>query len=146
MKNNHMKHIFLISIFFLSGISATLAQESKKATLIVEMSGMDSDKGAVFVAIYKGEENFLKKRYKGDVVKITDKKAIAVFKDLEKGEYAVSVFHDENDNKKMDTNFFGIPKEAYGSSNGARGFMGPPKYKKAKFNLEENKTIKISIR
>ncbi len=141
-----MKHIFLISILFLSGISAKPAQESTKATLTVEMSGMDSDKGAVFVAIYKGEENFLKKRYKGDVVKITDKKAIAVFKGLEKGEYAVSVFHDENDNKKMDTNFFGIPKEAYGTSNRARGFMGPPKYKKAKFHLEENKTIKISIR
>ena len=31
--------------------------------------------------------------------------------------------------------FFGIPKEAYGCSNNAKGFMGPPKYEDAKFML-----------
>lgn len=45
----------------------------------------------------------------------------------------------------MDTNFFGIPKEDYGCSNNARGFMGPPKYDDAKFQLSENKTIEIKI-
>jgi uncharacterized protein (DUF2141 family) len=53
--------------------------------------------------------------------------------------------HDENDNKKMDTNFIGIPKEDFGCSNNATGFMGPPKYEDAKFMLEENKTIDIKI-
>ncbi len=74
-----------------------------------------------------------------------DKKAIVTFKNIPKGEYAVSFVHDENDNKKMDTNFFGIPKEDYGCSNNARGFMGPPKYEDAKFQLIENKTIDIKI-
>ena len=46
-----------------------------------------------------------------------------------------------NNNKKMDTNFFGIPKEPIGISNDATGFMGPPKYKNAKFKVFT--TIKI---
>jgi uncharacterized protein (DUF2141 family) len=40
----------------------------------------------------------------------------------------------------MDTNFLGIPKEDYGCSNNARGFMGPPKWKDAKFQIN-NKSI-----
>jgi len=141
-----MKHIFLISIIFLGSILTSSAQEKDTVDLTVEISGIKSDKGSIFIGIYNKEADFLKKRYKGDIVKVTDKKAIAIFKNLEKGEYAVSFFHDINDNKKMDTNFFGIPKEPYGFSNNASGFMGPPKYKKAKFQLTENKTIKISTK
>ena len=97
------------------------------------------------VGVYNKKDNFLKKQFKGDLVKIKDKKSVVVFKDLPKGEYAVSFVHDENNNKKMDTNFFGIPKEDYGCSNNATGFMGPPKYNDAKFLLSENKTINIKI-
>ena len=77
--------------------------------------------------------------------KIENKKSVVIFKNLPRGEYAVSFVHDENDNKKMDTNFLGIPKEDYGCSNNATGFMGPPKYEDAKFMLEENKSINIKI-
>ena len=45
----------------------------------------------------------------------------------------------------MDTNFLGIPKEPIGISNNAKGFMGPPKYKDAKFELKHDKTLKINI-
>lgn len=45
----------------------------------------------------------------------------------------------------MDSNFLGIPKEDYGCSNNATGFMGPPKYNDAKFTLSENKTVNIEI-
>jgi uncharacterized protein (DUF2141 family) len=45
----------------------------------------------------------------------------------------------------MDTNFIGIPKDDFGCSNNATGFMGPPKYEDAKFMLTENKTIDIKI-
>ena len=60
--------------------------------------------------------------------------------------YAISVFHDKNDNKKMDTNFIGIPKEPIGCSNGATGFMGPPKYKKAKFTVATDVVIPVKVK
>jgi uncharacterized protein (DUF2141 family) len=106
---------------------------------------MKSDKGSLFVAIYDTKNSFLKKRFKGDITKIVDNKATIVLKDIPPGEYAVSAFHDVNNNKKMDTNFFGIPKEPIGISNNATGFMGPPKYNDAKFTVNKNITLAITI-
>ena len=95
--------------------------------------------------VYNSEIGFLKNEYKGDVVEIKEKRATIIFKNIDAGEYAVSFIHDENKNNKMDTNFFGIPKEDYGCSNNAKNFLGPPKYEDAKFMLSENKTILIEL-
>lgn len=146
-KNYTMKNIILtISLLFVS-INFLSAQEttSEKFSLTVNITNFTSNKGKVYVAIYNKKEDFLDKIFKGDFSKIENKKATYVFKNLEKAEYAVSVFHDENDNNKMDTNFLGIPKEDYGCSNNATGFMGPPKYDDAKFQLTKNKTINIKL-
>ena len=51
------------------------------------------------------------------------------------GTYAIACFHDENGNGKFDTNFLGIPTEGTVVSNQAKGFMGPPKFKDAKFSF-----------
>ena len=128
----------------ITGISSSNAQE-ETFNLTVNIAGINSDKGSLLVGIYKTEKSFLKKPFKSDIIKIINKKSTVVFKNIPKGTYAVSFVHDENDNKKMDTNFIGIPKEDFGCSNNATGFMGPPKYKDAKFQLTENKTINIKI-
>ena len=139
-----MKKIILTIAILFTGISSSNAQQ-EMFNLTVNVAGLDSDNGILLIGIYNTKESFLKKPLKSDIIKIMDKKAIVTFKNIPKGEYAVSFVHDENDNKKMDTNFFGIPKEDYGCSNNARGFMGPPKYEDAKFQLIENKTIDIKI-
>jgi uncharacterized protein (DUF2141 family) len=62
------------------------------------------------------------------------------------GTYAVYVFHDEDHNKKLKTNFFGMPKEGMGVSNNAKGHFGHPKYDDAKFNFNKpEQTISISL-
>ncbi|WP_435416225.1 DUF2141 domain-containing protein [Polaribacter aestuariivivens] len=139
-----MKKLLLTLAIIFGGIFATNAQETT-FDLTVNISGLSSNKGKVLIALYNEEGQFLKKRFKGGMSKITDKKVTYTLKDIPKGEYAVSFFHDENDNNKMDTNFFGIPKEDYGCSNNAKGFMGAPKYKDAKFQLSKNQTINIKI-
>ena len=138
-----MKNLLIIFAFIFSGILSTSAQE--KHTVTLDFKGMKSDKGNLYVAIYNKEESFLKKPIKGTVVKIVDKKATITLKDIPAGVYAVSAFHDANDNKKMDTNFLGIPKEPTGMSNDATGFMGPPKYKDAKFNVTKDITLTINV-
>ncbi|UAM98546.1 DUF2141 domain-containing protein [Polaribacter litorisediminis] len=139
-----MKNLVLTIIFILTGFFSIQAQE-ETFTLTVHISGLNSNKGNLMVGVYKSSESFLKNTFQGVTVPISDKKSVATFKNLPKGEYAVSFVHDENENKKMDTNFIGIPKEDYGCSNNATGFMGPPKYEDAKFQLEANKTIDIKI-
>ena len=60
------------------------------------------------------------------------------FKDVKPGTYAIRYFHDENNNGKMDTGTFGIPKEGYGFSNNARGFMGPPDFEDMLFEVDKD--------
>jgi uncharacterized protein (DUF2141 family) len=42
---------------------------------------------------------------------ISDRRAVCEFPGVNAGTYAISVFHDENSNGKLDTNFMGIPRE-----------------------------------
>ncbi len=66
------------------------------------------------------------------------------FEDIKPGTYAINVFHDENSNKKMETNFIGIPVEGYGFSNNPRLF-GPPTFNKTKFIFKEA-TLTLDIK
>ncbi|WP_298780429.1 DUF2141 domain-containing protein [uncultured Polaribacter sp.] len=139
-----MKKSLLTIAFILTVNLSIKAQETATFNLTINVEGIESNTGKIYIAIYDNEASFLKTS-KGIIADINDKKSIGVFKNLKKGIYAISLFHDENNNKKLDTKIFGIPKEPYGFSNDASGFMGPPKFEDAKFTLENNKTITIKI-
>lgn len=67
--------------------------------------------------------------------------------ELPPGTYAVKVFHDVNDNGKLDTNWMGIPNEPYGFSNDAAGTFGPPGFKDASFVVGAVRTsIRINMK
>jgi len=138
-----MKKLILFGLFFLTIVLEMNSQTTHNLTII--FSGVTSDIGDIYVGLHNKKDNFLKKHYREAVIKIENQKAKAVFKNLPQGEYAISAFHDENDNKKLDTNFIGIPKEPIGISNNAKGFMGPPKYKDAKFLIDTNREVEILI-
>ena len=65
---------------------------------------------------------------------------------LPHGEYAISLFVDSNGNKKIDKNFFGIPKEQYGFSNNVMGRMSAPSFDQAKFMVTGPTTQNIKLR
>ncbi|WP_179333069.1 DUF2141 domain-containing protein [Winogradskyella costae] len=136
--------IKIASIFLISLISFQLEAQANY-TVTVNVVEADSNNGKMFIALYNSEIGFLETTYKGTMNNIKNKSCTVTFDDIPEGIYAVSVFHDENDNGKFDTNFFGIPNEDYGCSNNAKGFMGPPQWSDAKFELKANKTIKIKL-
>ena len=127
------------------GFFSTQLDAQENYSITVRVEGANSDKGKMFLALYQDKAAFLKEPFKALKSDITDKQCEVIFEDLEAGTYAVSIFHDENDNGKMDTNFMGIPKEDYGCSNNASGFMGPPKWNDAKFELTEDISITITL-
>lgn len=141
MRNFNNMKIKIIYILFLTSIFCY----SQQHTLTIEIEGFENDKGQLVLGVCNKKENFLKEFAYGDVVKIKNKKATVVIKNLPSGEYAISLFHDVNSNNILDKNIFGIPSEDYGFSNNASGTFGPPKYEDAKFNLNESKTIKIIL-
>jgi len=104
-------------------------------TLTVQVTGLKSDKGRVYVALYDSSDQWLKKPVRRENVDIVDGKATKVFKDMPVGDYAISSYHDENLNQELDAGLFGIPTEPWACSRGAKGKLGPPKWKDARFKL-----------
>lgn len=135
------KTVLLISILF-SGYFSTLTQNDEAFDKEVEITGMTTDSVKIYFGIYDNEETFLNstKAVNRGIIEVINKKGTATFQGLKKGEYAISIFHVENDNRKMDTKIFGIPKEPYGFSNNASGFLRPPK-----FTIDTNKTISMKV-
>jgi uncharacterized protein (DUF2141 family) len=115
----------------------------------VEVVGMRNEKGQVSCALYSAADGFPKEGQKAiqhTTSPISDKKASCEFQGIATGTYAVSVFHDENSNGRLDTNFLGIPREGVGASNDAKGHMGPPKFNAAAFQFAGGRiSLKITI-
>lgn len=60
--------------------------------------------------------------------------------------YAIVVFHDENDGSKLDENALGLPTEAYGISNNARGLLSPPAFKEAAVHIgDRDEAIRVTL-
>jgi len=134
------------SILFTTTITEAPLENS---ILNLKIQNINKATGNIMVAIFEGEENFLKDD-KAVASKIALVEKIGVlnltFPNLPHGEYSVAVYHDVNDNKKLDTNLFGVPTEPYGFSNNARSKWGAPKYKVARFQLnqlEKNMVIDV---
>jgi len=135
-------------VLFLS--LSTGAAEPDKGTITVKLTGFDSDKGVAMLALFDDADAFPTKAERARKtlrVPIANKQVVTAFQAVPHGTYAISVFHDENGNGQLDSNFLGIPKEPLGSSNNAKGRMGPPKWQDAKFPLSgPTATQNIQIR
>lgn len=126
------------------------AQPKATAQVIVEIVGLHSDKGRVLVALYCGEAGFpgeIKKACASQVTRSQGKRARVTFDGVAAGEFAVSMFHDENANATLDRNFLGIPKEGWGTSRDAKASFGPPKYADARMTLRagERKQVVVHV-
>lgn len=58
----------------------------------------------------------------------------------------MAAHQDANGNGKLDKNFVGVPIEAYGFSNGARGRMGPPSFEAAAIEVISDGNTDITLR
>lgn len=141
-----MKALLFLLLFISSAIISTIAQEKETINLTIEVTATKYNVGHILIALYDQEKNYMKKSYKNTEAKVENGKAFIEFTNLEKGEYAFSLFHDVNDNKKLDSNFLGIPKEPYAFSNNKKGSFGPPKFEVVKFSLTEDQNIKLKIK
>jgi uncharacterized protein (DUF2141 family) len=137
-----MKQIIvaLISLAFSANvlIGQREAVESSENTLTVHIQNIKSSKGTISVGVYDSSGNWLDKTCMGKTGEIIDGRATVVFEKIKNGNYGISLYHDENDNGKLDSGIFGIPTEPYACSNGAKGRFGPPKWKDAVFVIEND--------
>ncbi len=145
-----MKKIFIIFLFAVA--TQAIAQEQKQVLvpttlptgfqLNIQVKGLRAEKGFMLYVQIQDEAQKVLQRTRLPV--ITTEMKVS-FEKLPKGKYAVSLFQDENGNKKIDSNFIGIPTEGWGYSNDARGNMSAPTFSDQLFEISGNKIITINV-
>ncbi|WP_034258938.1 DUF2141 domain-containing protein [Aequorivita capsosiphonis] len=136
-----MKTIFTLILLF----STTLVLQAQN-TIEVSISGFDNNIGKAIIGLYNTESDFLEKEYKSATSEIIKKHSTALFTDIPDGIYAVSVFHDEDNDNEFDMLFGFIPMEDYGNSNNVPPRFGPPKWDDAKFEIKGGEIKNINIK
>lgn len=150
------RYFFFVALLFASTILAAPAarlnaQTAGTSTLTVRIEGARNSKGKISVALFQdaggfpGDTTKALRVQQGEINPGTSN-AQVVFDGVPHGVYAVSVFHDENMNRKLDKNLLGAPKEGYGASNNPKKRMGPPRFEEAKFSLNQpEQTVEIKL-
>ena len=99
--------------------------------MYIHVTNVQSTKGKILIAVYDNEKNYMKNPAYSFVAPIDSEGEVNIPTRLPFGNYAITLFHDENSNMELDTNILGIPKEPYGFSNNAKAPFGPPGFQAA---------------
>ena len=121
---------FTLSLAFTPGLG----------TLTFRVSGMESSKGVVRVALYNNDKDFL-----SEFGFVAADSAFAhangavdiVLNNVPYGTYAAAIYQDENQNGVIDQNMVQIPTEPYAFSNGVYAKWTLPSYKEVAFQFEQ---------
>ncbi len=125
-----------------------LLTAASAADLTVTINGTRNADGSIAAAIFNKESSFPKA---GMVlaafrIKATPGPVSFTVHGLPSGRYAVTAYHDENDDGKLDADGTGLPTEGYGVTNNAREVLSPPHWDKASFEIGEQSTaVTINI-
>jgi uncharacterized protein (DUF2141 family) len=133
------------SSFYLLGLLLGISSTSAIAhELTINVENVKSTKGFLYVALHNSETTWMKQGIQGQKLPMTEKTVKVIFKDLPAGDYAVTMYQDENDNGSIDKNAIGIPTEPYGFSNNGGNF-GPPGFNDSVVSVAESKGITIYL-
>ena len=117
--------------------------------LTVEVNDLRNSTGNTQFTLYNKDgtvpDEKFEKYYKKAKGTIKNNSSTYVFTNLPKGTYAVNILHDEDKDGKIDKGFF-LPIEGIGFSNyQSIGLTNRPNFKKASFELKENKRVKVKV-
>ncbi len=117
---------------------------------LIRVVGAANDRGTMKIAIYGAESTFTRPTDAvfASVESITN--GLVVLPVPLKGlpeKIAIAVFHDENNDSKLNTNAIGFPSERYGFSRNARGLTGPPTWEQTVIPRPGNDvTVEVFVR
>jgi len=139
--------VFLVVASSLLASSAYSADQSQTVTLTVIVHNCENQDGHVVARLFTEQQaktfGFEKDGAQEQIGSIdSSNSSKIVFGKLPVGVYALSVFHDNNDSLKMETNFLGLYKKRFGFSGGATKVD----FDAAKISLNHDQVIYITLR
>lgn len=142
--------VFMATIFCLEGFTNikwpnNIYTNENNVKVVIE--GVRSKKGKIVIAVFNDQESFkTRKPIKRIELNKSELEKNEIVFSLDNGVYGISIFDDENDNNKMDYNFFGMPKEGFGFSNYYHEGFSKPNFDKFKFEINNQIVELIEIR
>ena len=130
----------LLALLLAPGMPALSQTASSGCELRIHVDGFRNTKGNLGTAIFASPAGWpedMSKAYRHGPAPIdpANRTALAIWKDLPAGDYAVVAIHDENSNHKLDRNLFGIPKEGFGFANNPRVLLSAPSFQAARVHV-----------
>lgn len=140
------KSLTVLFSFFLLGFTLS---EKGNGVLSVVVNGIDTHSGTVRVAIYNSQDKFLEKNgyVYNKSAPVGNSKSVRIDFNIPLGAYAVTCYHDINDNKLLDQNYMGIPQEPYAMSNNVSIKWRRPTFDETKFAFNKpSQTIYFEVK
>lgn len=134
-------HIVTCLLSFIAFLSVMNSNAQK---LEVEISNIQKYGGTVYVALYDNPSDWIDHPVLTTSIETAKNSEVVTF-EVPYGRYAISIYQDVKGNKKMDTNFMGIPKDPIAFGNNYKPF-GKPKFDDAALDFNEDyqvQTIKL---
>ncbi|HYW19224.1 MAG TPA: DUF2141 domain-containing protein [Nodularia sp. (in: cyanobacteria)] len=147
-----MTHFTRVVVATLLSISfAKIVNAEPTATLTVVVNGINNQKGEICMGVYSRAKSFPLST--NDVITsacVPNKGSNLIhnFSGLKPGNYAVAVVDDQNGDRKLNKDFFGIPKEGFGISRNPTVSIvtGTPNFHDASILLRQNTKINILMK
>jgi uncharacterized protein (DUF2141 family) len=149
MKANKF-YSFLLATLTSISLTNTVKAESTE-TLTVLVNGIQHQKGQLCLGVYSSEKGFpfsTNTVVKSGCIKITGSTLKKQFLGLKPGNYAVAVVDDQNGDRKLNQDIFGIPQEGFGISQNPTVSIqtGAPRFRNASFVMSRNTTVNIIMK
>ncbi|MDF5706848.1 MAG: DUF2141 domain-containing protein [Nostoc sp. S4] len=149
LKLSQLPYFLLASLLSISFVKTVNAEPTAKLTVVV--NGIDHQKGEICFRVFGGEKGFPMNNtseVQSGCAKITGTSVKKEFSGLKPGTYAVAVVDDQNGDRKLNKDFFGIPTEGFGISKNPTVSIqtGTPKFRDASFVVNKNTTVNIKMK
>jgi uncharacterized protein (DUF2141 family) len=138
-----------LASLFVGGLLLSAAAPNEPQSVTVTVTSLVSNTAAVRLYFYNTREGFLKsgKWAFSKSVKPGGKSEFTLPVELPRGEWAVAITQDLNNNDKIDKNFLGIPTEPYAFSNNIRPTVAAPGFDECKFTVDgPGKVVSIVLK
>ncbi|WP_448571595.1 DUF2141 domain-containing protein [Trichothermofontia sp.] len=139
--------------FVWGGLVPMAIAQGLMGNLQVEIVGLRDRSGDICLNLFDRADGFPHDREKAKARQCLtlaeqpeDTPIVVTFADLPVGNYAISLFHDHNQDGVLNRGEFGIPSEGFGFSNNAPVRTGPPRFGHAMILVAGQTPITVQVR
>lgn len=128
-----------LMLLFLIILSILSFRQPVAGDLVINLENVKTSEGVIWLALYDSKENlFVKDKSISKKIKVEETGELTVKMDqVLFGTYALAIFHDINNNGKLDQNILGIPTEPYAFARKPKSKWRAPQYKELIFDFTD---------